>query len=82
MPEDFGHVTRLLRELGPSAEPLILKAVQNASDSRVRVESCRVLESIGTETSLPILRSAAAAMGEGQVASAAEDALRGIAERE
>ncbi|MGC8638795.1 MAG: HEAT repeat domain-containing protein [Isosphaeraceae bacterium] len=82
MPEDSGHVTRLLHELGPAAEPAILQAIQRAPDPRVRVESCRVLESIGTEACLPVLQAAAARMGEGQVGSAAEDALHGIAERE
>jgi hypothetical protein len=49
---------------------------------RVRVESCRVLEVIGTELSLAVLQAAAARTGEGIVAAAAEDALKGISERE
>ena len=42
----------------------------------------RFFETIGTEASLPILLAAAARQGEGQVAAAADDALRGITERE
>jgi S1-C subfamily serine protease/HEAT repeat protein len=82
MPEDYGHVLRLLREMGAVAEPAILQAFQKAPDVRVRVESCRVLVAIGTEASLPVLHAAAARTGEGVVAAAAEDALRSISERE
>ncbi len=82
MPDDYGHVLRLLSEMGAVAEPAILQAFQKAPDLRVRVESCRVLEAIGTEASLPALQAAAAHTGDGVVAAAAEDALRGISERE
>lgn len=82
MPDDYSHVLRLLREMGAVAEPAILQAFQKAPDVRVRVESCRVLEVIGTELSLAMLQAAAARTGEGIVAAAAEDALKGISERE
>jgi HEAT repeat protein len=82
MPEDYGHVLRLLSEMGAVAEPAILQAFQTAPDLRVRVESCRVLEAIGTEASLSVLQAAAAHTGDGVVAAAADDALRGISERE
>jgi len=70
MPDDYGHVLRLLRELGVVAEPALLQAFQKAPDVRVRVESCRVLEAIGTEASLPMLQAAASRTGEGSVAVA------------
>ena len=82
MAEDYGHVGRLLRELGPAAEPGNPPGDPAVPDPRVRIESCKVLETIGTEASLPILLAAAARQGEGQVAAAADDALRGITERE
>ena len=82
MPDDYSHVLRLLRELGAAAEPALLQAFQKAPDVRVRVESCRVLEAIGTEVSLPVLQAAASRTGDGSVAAAADDALRGISERE
>jgi HEAT repeat protein len=82
MPEDYGHVRRLLGQIGPSAEPVLLGAVQGAADAGVRVESCRVLATIGTEASLPVLRAAAARQGEGQLAAVAEEAVRAITERE
>jgi hypothetical protein len=82
MPDDYGHVLRLLSGLGPAAEPALVQAFQKAADLRVRVESCRVLAAIGTESSLPVLQAAAARTGEGIVAAAAEDAPRGISERE
>jgi HEAT repeat protein len=82
MPDDFGHVLRLLREIGPPAEPAVLHAFQTASDVRVRVESCKVLETIATPASLTVLQEAAAKTGEGTLAIVAEDSLKGIAERE
>jgi len=82
MPDDYGHGSRLLHELGAAAEPALLQAFQKSPDLRVRVESCRVLEAVGTLASLPVLQAAEARTGDGTVAAAAEDALRGIAERE
>jgi len=82
MPDDFNYTTRLLRDLGTTAEPALIQAFQSAAETRVRVESCRVLEAVGTETSLPVLREFSARTGEGALARVAEDALKGIAERE
>jgi HEAT repeat protein len=82
MPDDFGHSLRLLREIGAPAEPALLQAFQTAPDLRVRVESCKVLETIGSAASLTVLQEAAARTGDGAVAVAAEDSLKGIAERE
>jgi S1-C subfamily serine protease/HEAT repeat protein len=81
MPDDFGHAHRLLRELGPVAEPAALETFQKGTDLRLRVELGRALETIGTDASLPILQQAADRTGEGTVANAADDALRGIAAR-
>jgi hypothetical protein len=82
MPDDVGDATRLVRDIGATAEPALIQAFQSAAETRVRVESCRVLEAIGTETSLPVLRKFSARTGEGSLARVAEDALKGIAERE
>ncbi len=82
MPDDYGHVLRLLHTLGPAAEPALLQAFQKSPDLRVRVESCKMLESVGTERSLPVLQAFASRTGDGAVAAAAAEALRGIIQRE
>jgi len=82
MPDDARHCSNLLRELGPVAEPALLKAFQSAADPRVRREAGRALETFGTDASLAILRQAGSKTGDGALARAAEDALKGIAERE
>ena len=82
MPDDARHCCNLLRDLGPVAEPALLKAFQSAADPRVRREAGKALETFGTEASLAALRQTASKTGDGALARAADDALKGIAERE
>jgi HEAT repeat protein len=81
-PEDDGHITRLLREIGPTAEPTLLQAFQQAPDPRVRAAAGRLLEAIGSEAALPALQAAATGIGDGMVAREAEETLKIIRERE
>jgi HEAT repeat protein len=81
MPDDPGHVSRLLHSMRAAVEPAVAEAIRTATDDRTRVESCRLLESIGTEASMPVLRPLAEQADLAEVARAAEDALRGIRER-
>jgi HEAT repeat protein len=81
MPEDQGHVGRLLLQLHTAVEPAVLAAIRNETDNRARVGSCRLLESVGTEASLPVLRPLAEQVDLAEVAKAAEEALHGIKDR-
>jgi HEAT repeat protein len=79
--DDGGYCYQLLRGMGAPAEPALIRAFQNAPDARVRFEAAKALETIGTDMSLDLLRKAAPEPGEAELAHAAEDALKGIAER-
>ncbi len=81
MSEDQDHAGRLLLQMHTAVEPVVVEALQTATDNRIRVGSCRLLESFGTEASLPVLRGLAEKVGEAAVARAAEEALKGIEER-
>ena len=77
-----GGLKRLLRQIGATAEPALVRAFQDAPDPRVRVLSSRLLEAMGTEAALPALREAAARTGDGAVAREAEEALKSIRQRD
>jgi HEAT repeat protein len=81
MPEDQAHVGRLLLQMHTAVEPAVVAAIRNAADNRARVGWCRLLESFGTEASLPVLRPLAEQADLAEVAKAAEEALKGIRER-
>jgi HEAT repeat protein len=81
MPDDPGHVGRLLHAMRAVVEPALAEAIRTGRDDRTRVELCRLLESIGTEASLAVLRPLAEQADLAEVAKAAEEALKGIKER-
>jgi HEAT repeat protein len=81
MADDGGYCYELLRGMGARAEPALVRAFQNAPSPGVRFEAAKALGTIGTEMSLAMLREAVPARGEAELASAAEDALRGISQR-
>jgi len=82
MPDDGRYCSELLRKLGPVVEPALLKAFQTTADPRVRREAGRALETFGTEASLALLQKAASQSKDAGLGRAAEDALKGIEERE
>lgn len=52
-PDEY-HVTAALKQMGPAAEPAVLKQL-SGDDERLRSEACQVLEEIGTKRSIPAL---------------------------
>jgi len=55
---DRSHAGKALRELGPVAEPEVLKCLQHR-DAGVRTEACKILKYIGSQQSITALREAA-----------------------
>ena len=80
--DDPGLCRGLLERIGPAAAgPAVLKTFREAQDSRKRIESCRLLESVGGPDALASLREAAENRKAGDLARAAEEALRDIRQR-
>ncbi|WP_165072609.1 HEAT repeat domain-containing protein [Paludisphaera rhizosphaerae] len=81
MGDDRGHCIRTLEKIGPVAGPVVLKAFQESSDSKERLELCRLLERVGGPEALGALHEMTSQKESGALAHLAEDALRGIDER-
>lgn len=78
-PDEF-YVTAALKQMGPAAEPAVLKQLSSDND-RMRSEACQVLEEIGTKKSIPALEKA---QNDSNflVKHSAKNALKAIARRE
>jgi hypothetical protein len=76
---DRGKASEVLKAIGPEAEPAVLPYLRNG-DAQVRREACRVLQSIGTEQSVPELL-AIASKNTGFDSMAARAALNEMAQR-
>jgi hypothetical protein len=70
---DRGRAAITLRALGPGAEKAVLKYITH-TDLFVRCEVCRILKDIGTQQSIPALKTAARDPN-GLVQNAAKEAL-------
>jgi len=74
------HAKKALLNLGSSAEPDVRKLLGDA-DKTVVIEACRVLETIGTNASLPDLEKVTKDTTDKQVTSAANQAINKIKSR-
>ena len=57
--KDRGKAVDALKAIGPPAEDAVIPLLSNGED-RVRVEACKILQVIGSEKSVPMLRRLAA----------------------
>jgi HEAT repeat protein len=72
---------RVLRQMGPIAEPAVIKVLNsNSSDVRAKERACQVLQNIGTKDSIRALNKAAAAKT--PVQRYAQAALKAITARQ
>jgi HEAT repeat protein len=80
---DRAPASQALQAMGPLAEKEVVKYLQHA-DKGVRIEACRILQTVGTKTSLPALKTVwqfAIKQKQKDVAEASLKAVQGINSR-
>ena len=79
--KDPNSTSRVLRAMGPAAEPALIAAIQADGPAPPRIEACRLLKDDGTARCVPALTAAARGRSLEELGRIAEGALRQINER-
>jgi hypothetical protein len=77
LPSDRKHAGQALQNLGPAAEPEVVKYLHDP-DEAVQIEACKVLKRVGTKASVPALQVLAQEKKKRALQVAAQDALNAI----